>query len=110
MKINDIVYIKAHRAVVKSKPYKIIYINKTHAIISDLDNIRMKKISNEFLTTDIEKSYASEVIKKGDLVKCIDSFTIKEGIVLESYNTFLLVLIGNKRKKITKNKVIVLNT
>ena len=110
MKINDIVYIKAHRAVVKSKPYKIIYINSTHAFITDMDNIRIKKISIEFLTTNVNKSFVSEKIKKGDLVKCIDSFTIKEGIVLESYSTFLLVLIGNKKKKITKNKAILLNT
>jgi len=110
MKANDIVYIRAHRAVVKSKPYKIIYINRTHAFISDMDNIRIKKISIDFLTTNIDESYNSEKIEKGDLVKCIDSFTMKEGIVLESYSTFLLVLIGNKKKKITKNKVILLNT
>ena len=73
-------------------------------------DIRIKKISVDFLTTNIDESFSSEEIKKGDLVKCIDSFTIKEGIVLESYSTFLLVLIGNKKKKITKNKAILLNT
>ena len=110
MKINDIVYIKSYKAVIKNKPYKIVYINKTHAIITDIDHTRMKKISIDFLTSDITKTFFSETVKKGDLVKCIDSFTIREGIVLETYNTFLLVLIGNKKKKITKNKVILLNT
>tara|TARA_B100001059_G_C17275320_1_gene305592 strand:- start:37 stop:369 length:333 start_codon:yes stop_codon:yes gene_type:complete len=110
MNINDIVYIKSCKAVIKNKPYKIVYINKTHAIITDIDNIRMQKISIDFLTIDTNKTYSSESIKKGDLVKCIDSFTVKEGIVLEVYNTFLLVLVGNKKRKITKNKVILLNT
>ena len=110
MKTNDIVYIKSYKAVIKNKPYKIVYINNTHAIITDIDSIRMLKISIDFLTKDPGKTFSSETIKKGDLVKCIDSFTIKEGIVLETYNTFLLVLIGNKKRKITKNKVILLNT
>ncbi len=110
MNINDIVYIKSCKAVIKNKPYKIVYINKTHAIITDIDNIRMQKIAIDFLTIDTSKTYLSESIKKGDLVKCIDNFTVKEGIVLETYNTFLLVLVGNKKRKITKNKVILLNT
>jgi hypothetical protein len=110
MKINDIVYIKSYKAKRKNNPYKIVYINNTHAIISDMDSIRMTKMSIDFLTLDSNNVYSSEPIKKGDLVKCIDSFAIKEGLVLESYNTFLLVLIGNKKRKITKNKVILLNT
>ena len=110
MKTNDIVYIKSYKAVIKNKPYKVVYLNDTHAIITDIDNVRMLKISKDFLTRDPNKTFSSEVINKGDLVKCIDSFTIKEGIVLEVYNTFLLVLIGNKKRKITKNKVILLNT
>ena len=91
MKTNDIVYIKSYKAVIKNKPYKVVYLNDTHAIITDIDNVRMLKISKDFLTKDPNKTFSSEVINKGDLVKCIDSFTIKEGIVLEVYNTFLLV-------------------
>lgn len=110
MKINDIVYIKSHKVRIKNKPYKIVHINNTHAIIGDTENFYMKKISIEYLTKDINSIYTLEKIKKGDLVKCIDDFTVKQGIVLECYNTFLLVLIGTKKKKITRNKVILLNT
>ena len=110
MKTGSIVYIKSYQAKIKNKLYKIVYINKTHAIISDMDANFFKKIAIEFLTTNVNEAYNSENIKKGDLIKCIDSFSIKEGIVLEVYNTFLLILIGGKRKKVTKNKVVLLNT
>lgn len=111
MKTGSIVYIKSYVNKRKITPYKIVYLNYTHAIISTLNNKLHRKISIDLLTTTKEESKSVEDIKKGDLVKCIlNDFTVEEGIVIESYKYFVLVLIGKRKRKMTKNKVIVLNT
>ena len=111
MKIDDIVYIKSYMDKRKITSYKIVYLNDTHAIISTLNNKLHRKVSLDLLTSTKEEAKSVENIKKGDLVKCIlNDFTVEEGIIIESYKYFVLVLIGKKRRKMTKNKVIVLNT
>ena len=45
MKIDDTVYIKSYRDKRKITPYKIVYLNDTHAIISTLNNKLHKKVS-----------------------------------------------------------------
>ena len=59
-----------------------------------------RKVSLDLLTTSKEKAIPVEDIKKGDLVKCIiNDFTIAEGIVIENYVYFVLVLVGIKKEK-----------
>ena len=111
MKIDDTVYIKSYEDKRKITTYKIIYLNNTHAIIATLNKKLHKKISLDLLTTRKEEAKSVENIKKGDLVKCIlNDFTVEEGVVIESYKYFVLVLVGKKRRKMIKNKIIVLNT
>ena len=111
MKIDDIVYIKSYIDKRKITPYRIVYLNDTHAIISTLNSKLHRKVSLDLLTSTKDESKSVEEINKGDLVKCIlNDFTVEEGIIIESYKYFVLVLIGKKRRKMTKNKVIVLNT
>lgn len=110
-KTNDVVYIKSDYEKNILKKYKIYCLNNEYAIIINKENSQIyKKIPLKKLTKDRDFVVASEVIKKGDLVKCVvDSALVLEGVVIESYNTFVLVIIGTKKKKISKNRVIVIN-
>lgn len=110
-KKDDLVYIKSDYEKNILKQYKIHCLNNKYAIIINKENSQIyKKILLNKLTKDKNFVVSAEKIKKGDLVKCVvDSSKVQEGVVISSYNNFVLVLIGTKKKKISKNRVIVVN-
>lgn len=110
-KKGDFVYLKSFYVKRNFNKHEIIYVNKNYALIKNNKNGELyKKISVKFITKFRESVVESELIKKGDLVKCIvDNCNIEEGIVIEVYETFVLVLISTNKKKISKNRVIVIN-
>ncbi len=110
-KIGDNVYIKSYYEKSSYKPYVIKFLNEKYAIINNKHGgYDFKKIPLKNLTKQVKNSEETEKIVKGDFVKCIiDNIHIEEGIVIETYKNFVLVLIGLKRKKVSKNRVIVLN-
>lgn len=109
--VGDEVYIRSDSEKNLLKPYEIYYLNESYSIIkTKTNNSIYKKISLSRLTKVKERIIDAEVIQKGDLVKCIiDNYAIQEGLVIDVYNTFILVLIGNKKKKVSKNRALVIN-
>ena len=112
-KINDTVYIKSYYEKSIYREYIIKFLNKEYAILGckcKTNCFDFKKIPLKHLTKEVNKIEETEQINKGDFVKCIiDNIHIEEGVVIETYKNFVLVLIGLKRKKVSKNRVIVLN-
>lgn len=108
--IDDIVYIKSSMLNKKSTKYKITYLNNDFAFLYDFQ--KTKTYRKERLCMLTKKCYSNEIcesIKKGDLVKCIiNNFKLENGIVINTYKNFVLVLIQSKTKKISKNNVIVI--
>lgn len=110
-KKGDTVYIKSDYEKNTFKRHVVYCCNKEYAIITTKNNSEIyKKIPLNRITKYKQKAVNSEIIKKGDLVKCVvDNSSIREGIVIEVYNTFILILVDLKKKKISKNRVIVIN-
>ena len=108
---GDLVFIKSDYEKNIFESYEICCLNKSYAIIITNKNSEIyKKVSLDRLTKTIHNVVNAEHIKKGDLVKCVVNNTaVQEGLVINTYNTFVLVLIGLKKKKISKNRVIVIN-
>lgn len=109
--VGDEVYIRSDCEKNILKPYEIFCLNKAYSIIKTKSNNEIyKKISLNRLTKFKEQIINAEVIKKGDLVKCIiNNHIVQEGLVIDVYNTFILVLIGQKKKKVSKNRALVIN-
>ena len=109
--LGDIVFIKSSLFNKNNTEYKIVYLNEDFALLYDYSKTKTyRKISLSLLTKRSKSNFYCEDIKKGDLVKCIiNNFRIEEGIVLECYTNFVLVLIKRERKKLSKNNVIVIN-
>ena len=108
---GDLVYIKSDYEKNMFEAYKVCCLNKSYAIIITNKNSEIyKKIALDRLTKIKNNVVNSESIIKGDLVKCVvNNSSIQEGLVINVYNTFVLVLVGLKKKKISKNRVIVIN-
>ena len=109
--LGDTVFIKSSLFNKNNTEYEIVYLNEDFALLYDHSKTKTyRKISLNLLTKRSKSNLYCEDIKKGDLVKCIiNSFRIEEGIVLECYTNFVLVLIKRERKKLSKNNVIVIN-
>tara|TARA_B100001989_G_C24333011_1_gene361021 strand:+ start:316 stop:669 length:354 start_codon:yes stop_codon:yes gene_type:complete len=111
-KTGDKVYIKSDYEKTVYNSYKIHSLNNTHAIIEIKNQgVLYKKIPLNILTKNKSNVVSSENIKKGDLVKCIiNNSSIEKGIIIHVYKTFVLVLVGLSKKKVSKNRIIVLNS
>lgn len=110
-KAGDKVYIKSDYEKTVFNSYEIYCLNKKYAIIEIKNEGQLyKKIPLNLLTKHRKNVVNSENITKGDLVKCIiNNSSISEGIVIDVYNNFVLVLIGLEKKKVSKNRIIVIN-
>ena len=109
--VGDFVYIKSYYVKNNFNKHEILYLNKNYALIKNKKNGELyKKVAIKDITKLKETAVNSEVILKGDLVKCIvDNSKIEEGIVIDVYENFVLVLISTIKKKVSKNRVIVIN-
>tara|TARA_B100001287_G_C22250739_1_gene330326 strand:- start:57 stop:410 length:354 start_codon:yes stop_codon:yes gene_type:complete len=109
--VGDFVYIKSYYVKNNFNKHEILYLNNNYALIKNKKNGELyKKVAIKDITKLKETVVNSEVILKGDLVKCIvDNSKIEEGIVIDVYDNFVLVLISTKKKKVSKNRVIVIN-
>lgn len=110
-KVGDKVYIKSEYEKTAFNSYEIYCLNKHYAIIEiKNEGVLYKKIPLNLLTKNKNNVINSEVIYKGDLVKCIiNNASIEEGIVINVYRNFVLTLIGLEKKKVSKNRIIVIN-
>jgi hypothetical protein len=111
LKVGDKVYIKSEYEKSVFNPYIIHSLNKNYAIIEfKNEGLLYKKMSLNSLTKVKENIISAEQIKKGDLVKCIiNNSSIEEGIVINVYKNFVLTLINLEKKKVSKNRIIVIN-
>ena len=111
LKEGDIVYIKSSYVKNNFSKHEILYLNENYALIKNNKNGELyKKVSTKSITKKIENVVDTESIEKGDLVKCIiNNCKIEEGIVIDVYENFVLVLISTLKKKVSKNRVIVIN-
>ena len=110
-KIGDFVYIKSYYVKYNFNKHEILYLNNDYALIKNKKNGELyKKVAIKDITKFKETAINSENIVKGDLVKCIvDNNKIEEGVVIDVYENFVLVLISTLKKKVSKNRVIVIN-
>ena len=110
-RVGDKVFIKSDYEKTVFNAYEIYCLNKQYAIIEiKNEGLLYKKIPLNLLTKYKKNVVNSEAIYKGDLVKCIiNNSSVEEGIVINVYNNFVLVLIGLEKKKVSKNRIIVIN-
>jgi hypothetical protein len=109
--VGDFVYIKSCFVKNKKTCYEVLYLNEDFVLIRDEKNsVPYKKLHLSCVTKNRENVSNSENISKGDLVKCIVSNNkIQEGIVISVYKNSVLVLINAVRKRLSKNRVIVVS-
>jgi hypothetical protein len=109
--VGDFVYVKSYYIKNNFSKHEILYLNKSYALIKNKKNGELyKKVAIKDITKSKETAVITEDIVKGDLVKCIvDNSRIEQGIVIDAYENFVLVLISTKKKKVSKNRVIVVN-
>ena len=109
--VGDYVYIKSCFTKNKKSCHEVLYLNDSFVLIKDEKNsIPYKKLHLSCVTKNRENVSNTELVCKGDLVKCIVSNNkIQDGIVISVYKNSVLVLINSVRKRLSKNRVIVVS-